>query len=49
MPDKITTITKSKPGKRMGRLDDEDVVRLDRAVRVFLGFAATCLQDGRLR
>ncbi|MGE0716561.1 MAG: type II toxin-antitoxin system PemK/MazF family toxin [Alphaproteobacteria bacterium] len=37
MVDKITTIPKSKVGERIGRLDDEDVVRLNRAVMVFLG------------
>jgi mRNA interferase MazF len=39
MVDKITTVAKSKVGKQIGRLDDEDVVRLDRAVVVFLGLA----------
>jgi mRNA interferase MazF len=37
MVDKITTVTRSKIGKRIGHLDDEDVVRLNRAVIVFLG------------
>jgi mRNA interferase MazF len=40
MVDKITTIPKTKIGKRIGRLADEDVVRLNRAVLVFLGIAA---------
>lgn len=40
MVDKITTVSKSKLGERIGRLDDEDVVRLNRAVMVFLGLAA---------
>lgn len=39
MVDKITTVPKSKVGRRIGRLDDEDVVRLNRAVLVFLGLA----------
>lgn len=39
MVDKITTVAKAKIGKRIGRLDDEDVVRLNRAVMVFLGLA----------
>ena len=39
MVDKITTVPKSKIGKRVGRLDDQDVVRLNRAVLVFLGLA----------
>ncbi|MGC1373604.1 MAG: type II toxin-antitoxin system PemK/MazF family toxin [Candidatus Sulfotelmatobacter sp.] len=40
MVDKITTVPKSRIGARIGRLADEDVVRLNRAVLVFLGIAA---------
>jgi mRNA interferase MazF len=40
MVDKITTVPKSKMGARVGRLADEDMVRLNRAVLVFLGIAA---------
>ncbi len=39
MVDKITTVPKTKLGERIGSLDDEDVVRLNRAVLVFLGLA----------
>jgi mRNA interferase MazF len=39
MVDKVTTVPKSRLGKRVGRLDDEDVVRLNRALVVFLGLA----------
>ena len=39
MVDKITTVPKTKIGHQVGRLDTEDMVRLDRAVLVFLGFA----------
>jgi mRNA interferase MazF len=39
MVDKITTVPKAKVGMRIGRLGDEDVVRLNRAVLVFLGMA----------
>jgi len=39
MVDKITTIPKAKIGVRIGRLADEDIVRLNRAVLVFLGIA----------
>jgi mRNA interferase MazF len=39
MIDKITTVPKSKVGSRIGRLDDEDILRLNRAVLVFLGLA----------
>ena len=41
MVDKITTIPKSKVGERIGRLDDEDLVRLNQAVIVFLGLAVS--------
>jgi mRNA interferase MazF len=41
MVDKITTVPKSRIGARIGRLDDEDVVRLNQAVLVFLGLAAS--------
>lgn len=40
MVDKITTVPKSKIGARVGRLADEEMVRLNRAVLVFLGIAA---------
>lgn len=39
MVDKITTIPKSRLGARVGRLGDEDSVRLNRAMMVFLGLA----------
>ena len=41
MVDKLTTIPKRKVGERIGRLDDEDVLRLNRAVMVFLGLAGS--------
>ena len=41
MVDKVTTIPKSKVGAHIGRLDDEDVLRLNRAVLVFLGLATS--------
>ncbi len=41
MVDKITTVPKPKVGERIGRLDDEDVVRLNQAVMVFLGLAVS--------
>lgn len=40
MVDKITTVPKTKLGTRIGRLADEDMVRLNRAALVFLGIAA---------
>ena len=39
MVDKITTIPRSKLGERRGRLGDEQMVALGRAVLVFLGLA----------
>ena len=39
MVDKLTTVSKERLGARMGRLDDGDVVRLNRAILVFLGLA----------
>jgi mRNA interferase MazF len=40
MVDKVTTVPKTKVGLHVGRLADEDMVRLNRAVLVFLGIAA---------
>jgi mRNA interferase MazF len=40
MVDKITTVPKARLGARVGRLADEDIVRLNRAVLVFFGIAA---------
>ena len=40
MVDKITTVPKSRIGARVGRIGDEDMLRLNRAVLVFLGIAA---------
>lgn len=39
MVDKITTVPKSRIGARVGRIGDEDLLRLNRAVLVFLGIA----------
>jgi mRNA interferase MazF len=39
MVDKLTTVSRDRLGARVGRLDDEDVVRLNRAILVFLGLA----------
>jgi len=41
MVDKITTVPKSKVGAQIGRLDDEDMLRLNRAILVFLGLATS--------
>ena len=39
MVDKMTTMPKRKLGTRIGRLADDDMVRLNRAMTVFLGLA----------
>lgn len=39
MVDKLTTVPKAKLGRRIGSLDDEDIVRLNQATMVFLGLA----------
>ena len=39
MVDKITTVPKSKVGALVGRLDDEDILRLNQAILVFFGLA----------
>jgi mRNA interferase MazF len=39
MVDKVTTVPRSRLGERVGRLTDEDMIRLGRAVFVFLGLA----------
>jgi mRNA interferase MazF len=41
MVDKITTVPKSKMGTLIGHLDEQDVLRLNQAVLVFLGLAAS--------
>jgi mRNA interferase MazF len=41
MVDKITTVPKTKVGARIGRLDDEDILRVNQAVLVFLGLAVS--------
>ena len=39
MVDKITTVPRSKLGEQIGRLADEDMLRLARSMVVFLGLA----------
>jgi mRNA interferase MazF len=41
MIDKITTVRRSEWGDQIGMLDDADDVRLNRALVVFLGIAAS--------
>jgi mRNA interferase MazF len=47
MADKINTLPKAKMGRRIGRLDDADMPRLNRAVILFLGLASTSAQQPR--
>ncbi len=41
MVDKIITVPRSKLGERVGQLSDDDMIRLSRALVVFLGLAGT--------
>src|ERR1035437_7312388 len=41
MVDKITSVPRTKVGARVGRLDDEDILRLNQALVVFLGLAVS--------
>lgn len=37
MIDKVTTVPRARVGSRIGRLSDDDLTRVDRAILVFLG------------
>ncbi len=39
MVDKITTVSRARLGERIGRLDEPEMVRLERALLVFFGLA----------
>ena len=39
MVDKLTTVPRERLADQIGRLDDEDMIRLNRAILVFLGMA----------
>ena len=39
MVDKVTTVPKSRLGHRIGQLADDDLLRLNRSLLVFLGLA----------
>jgi mRNA interferase MazF len=47
MVDKITTMPRGKLGTYVGRLADSDIVRLNRAIVVFLGVAAPADNEPR--
>ena len=40
MIDKLTTVPRARLGERLGRLSNEDVVRVNRSMIVFLGMAS---------
>lgn len=44
MVDKITSVSRVKLETRIGRLSDEDMIRLNRAVIVFLGLAGPAVR-----
>ena len=46
MVDKLTTVSRQRLGSRIGRLGDEDVVRLNQAILVFLGLARSRRSTG---
>jgi len=39
MADKVTSVSRTKLGRRIGRLNDGDMARLNRVLLVFLGLA----------
>lgn len=41
MSDEVTTVRRTRLAERIGRLSDEDIARLNRALMVFLGLAAS--------
>jgi mRNA interferase MazF len=48
MVDKITTVPRAKLGSRLGRLADEDLAQLNRAVIVFLGIGAPASSEAAI-
>jgi mRNA interferase MazF len=44
MVDKISTVPRTKIGTQVGRLEDQDMLRLNRAVLVFLGIAGATVR-----
>ena len=41
MADKVTTVRKDQMGSRIGRVDDQDLIRISHALIVFLGLAGS--------
>lgn len=46
MVDKITTVPKDRIGRRIGHLRDDDLLRLNQAMLVFLGLARSARSSG---
>jgi mRNA interferase MazF len=44
MVDKITTVSRTRIGTQLGRLEDQDMLRLNRAVLVLLGIAGATVR-----
>ena len=44
MVDKIATVSRTRIGTHVGRLEDQDMLRLNRAVLVFLGIAGATVR-----
>ncbi len=44
MVDQITTVSRTKIGTHVGRLEDQNMLRLNRAVLVFLGIAGATVR-----
>jgi mRNA interferase MazF len=44
MVDKITTVPRAEVGTQIGRLEDQDMLRLNRALLVFLGIAGATVR-----
>ena len=44
MVDKITTVSRAEIGTHVGRLEDQDMLQLNRAVLVFLGIAGATVR-----
>jgi mRNA interferase MazF len=49
MVDKVTTVPRSKLGVCIGRLADDDILRLNRALFVFLGLSPPARRSARSR
>ena len=47
MVDKVSTVPKGKLGRRLGRLEDDEISRLNQALIVFLGLAASSSGQSR--